>query len=384
MFLYPIANIPRQLRGVILTLLLSGSSLVCTSSNALTQGQIDQISKFLEEFYIAEELVGLQAAIYSNNGIAASMSLGYADLEHGVSVSSDTRFEVASINKVFTALGLLMLEEAGGIDLDVAIQSYVSDFPEKPEGVITARQLAGILGGIRHYEEGERTAEYYSTHYSDVDDALSLFRDDPLVSVPGEREAYSSYGYVLLAAAMQAATGVKFEDHIRQTILEPLNLDNTGFIDIRIPMQNRSRLYSYIDPYTRELMDELHVLPSMEHSAITGGGNMYSTAENLATFGSEFIHSEFLSERIYRQMYQPHYTSSGTPTRFSDGWLIIDITETEKMLIGGGSYPGVTAMLIVNPAKDAVVSLLTNTWGKQGNTVLDQLVGGVAGILYSE
>ncbi|MBT8147301.1 MAG: beta-lactamase family protein, partial [Gammaproteobacteria bacterium] len=115
--------------------------------------------------YDEEQLVGLQAAIYSRGTIRAELNLGYADVEHGVEVSSDTRFEVASINKTFTGLALLMLEERGLIDLEQPIQTLVPEFPEKPEGIVTPRFLAGALGGIRHYEENERTPAYYATHY---------------------------------------------------------------------------------------------------------------------------------------------------------------------------------------------------------------------------
>ncbi|MCZ6620189.1 MAG: serine hydrolase, partial [Gammaproteobacteria bacterium] len=185
--------------------------------------------------------------------------------------------------------------------------------------------------------------------------------------VPGERVVYTSYGYNLLAAILQNAAGKRFQDYIRETIIDPMELKNTGQIDLRFPMENRSRMYSFVDPYSRDVSDRLMVVPTMEHSYNAGGGNLYSTAEDLAVFGAKFITPGFLSERIYQQIYTPHQTSRGEPTWFSDGWVLIALTEDPASLISAGSYPGVQAMLRVYPDEAMVIVLLTNTWGKKGS-----------------
>ncbi len=341
---------------------------VCTAAQpTLSDARKTTLAEAIKTAQAAEELVGVQAAVFFGGKIAFSLSSGYADLEHEVPVTARTRFEVASVTKAFTGLGLLLLDEQNGIDLDAPVQKYLPNFPEKPEGVITPRMLAGALGGIRHYSDTERTPEYYATHYENVEDAIDIFKNDPLVANPGERVVYSSYGYNLLAAVIQNATGKRFQDYLDETIIDPLGLTNTGQIDVRFPMANRARTYSFIDPYTREVSDRLMAVPTMEHSYNAGGGNLYSTAEDLARFGSKFIAPGFLSDRIVEQIYQPHLTASGEPTWFSDGWLLIALTASPPSLISGGSYPGVQAMLRVYPDEAMVIALLTNTWGKKGS-----------------
>ena len=351
----------------------TGLSLMCLASicvatqPTLSDGHRSMLREAIETARAAEELVGVQAAVFFGGKIAFSLSTGYADLEHEVPVTAVTRFEVASITKAFTGLGLLLLDEQNGIELDAPVQKYVPDFPEKPEGTLTPRMLAGALGGIRHYSDTERTPAYYATHYDDVADAINIFKDDPLVASPGERVVYTSYGYNLLAAVIQSASGKPFQEYIQETIIDPLGLTNTGQIDVRFPMANRTRLYSFIDPYSRKVSDRLMVVPTMEHSYNAGGGNLYSTAEDLAMFGSKFIAPGYLSEKIYEQIYTPHQTESGEPTWFSDGWVLIALTADPPSLISGGSYPGVQAMLRVYPDEAMVIVLLTNTWGKKGS-----------------
>jgi len=335
-----------------------------TTSNKV---DIANLLNAARSIYEEENLVGLQAAVFSNGKIQGRLNLGYADLEHLVGVTDNTRFEVASINKTFTGLALLMLDAQGQINLDDPIQNLVPEFPQKPDGVITPRLLSGGLGGIRHYAEDERTPKYYATHYEDVISALDVFKDDTLATVPGKTELYSSYGYVLLAAAIQRASGELYQEFIRNSLLIPLGLENTGFVDVRFPMANRSRQYSFIDPYTREESEELRVLPTMDHSVITGGGNMYSSAIDLAKFGGIFTAPGFLSESQIDEIYQPHLTVDGVPTQFSDGWVTFGISQTPRFLFFGGSYPGATAFLAVYPDFDLAIAIVTNTWGPNGS-----------------
>lgn len=335
-----------------------------------------EIEALVDGFQKEQGIVGLQAAIANTDGIAWSVNTGFADIEHRVPVESNTRFEVASVNKIFTALALQLLAEKGDIDPWAPIQQYVPQFPEKPEGIITAELLAGSLGGVRHYRSGERTPEYYATHYDDVNEAVGIFADDRLVSVPGTEESYSSYGYVLLAAALQNSSGIQYEALIKDLILDPLKMENTGIVDVRTPLSNRSRLYSFRDPYTREDSKQLLIVPTMEHSSNTGGGNMYSTAQDLATLGRALFEPGSFSESVLGQLREPHFKSDGTPTSFSDGWMFQSLESGEEIIVGGGSYPGVTSLLLVDYENKVSIAFVANTWGR-GDGGVQALLGGL-------
>jgi len=151
--------------------------------------------------------VGQQTVIVRDGRLVVEDVRGKADMEDGAPVTPETRFFVASVTKAFTGVALLRRAETGRIDLDAPIQRYVPEFPAPPGPSITPRLLAAHLAGIRHYRPGEQDWSLLGRHYDDVKDALELFEDDSLVSEPGTEFRYSSYGYDLLAAAMQAAAG---------------------------------------------------------------------------------------------------------------------------------------------------------------------------------
>lgn len=114
-----------------------------------------------------------------------------------------TLFRIGSVAKSMTAYAAAQLFDTGKLDIDAPVQKYVPDFPEK-QSVITSRQLLGHLSGIRHYGRDEFVSR---VHYENVNAGLVIFKDDLLLSAPGEAYSYSSYGYNLLSAVIESAAG---------------------------------------------------------------------------------------------------------------------------------------------------------------------------------
>jgi serine beta-lactamase-like protein LACTB, mitochondrial len=306
--------------------------------------------------------IGLSALVMLGGETVIAENLGYADLEHHVAVTSETRFGVASITKAFTGLALLKVREAGRIDLDAPIQRYVPAFPVKPGGVITPRLLAAHLAGIRHWG-GERNAALYARHFDDVSDVLALFKDDTLVAAPGTRESYSSYGYNLLGAAIQSASGVKYQDYVNREIISRLGLKNTGFDDVRRVLPNRARRYSYFDPWTFAVdSNAVYRVPDWDYSHNTAGGNMYSTAADLARLGRAIERPGLLSkESLDLLRRQPRV--GAVQASMSFGFFVSDSAAPHRLLNIGGSNAGLQSGLFVYPDDDLVIVVLANTWG---------------------
>ena len=302
--------------------------------------------------------VGCQFAVAGPGGILASGNLGLADLEHHVPVRRDTRFAIASVTKAFTGAALLRLVEREAIDLDAPIPEYVPSFGDPR---ITPRLLAGHLGGVRHYRPGEKSPQFLSTHYDDIADAIDLFGRDPLVAEPGTIEAYSSYGYNLLAAAIQAAAARPFAECVAREVLEPLGLRHTVFDDVRRPCPGRARPYSWYAPTSGGEIDELWRVPDWDYSYNLGGGNLLSTAEDLGRFGAAFLTPGYLGSEALDLTRSPVATPRCT-SAWSIGW-IVDETPAGALLQAGGAFTGWQAALTVAPGDQTAVAVVVNTWG---------------------
>ena len=356
----------RSIRGSSILLALVVCASVASSQSPAKQAACRDrepaLRAALEDIHKRQRNIGLSALVVHRGTQVASVSLGYADLEHRVLVTPATRFGIASITKAFTGLALLKLRESGRIDLDAPIQRYVPAFPVKPGGVITPRLLASHLAGVRHWQQ-ERTPALYAQHFDDVNDILPLFKDDTLIARPGTAENYSSYGYNLLGAAIQSASGVKYEDFVRREIIERLGLSNTGFDDVRRVLPRRAKRYSYFHPWTFAVdSNAVYRVPDWDYSHNMAGGNMYSTAEDLVRFGLAVQRPGFLSQEALNLLYSRTKVDT-VEASMSFGFFVTAKDAPRRIVNIGGSNAGLQSGLYVYPDQDLIIAVLSNTWG---------------------
>jgi serine beta-lactamase-like protein LACTB, mitochondrial len=315
----------------------------------------------LLDVHVRQRNVGLAAAVSRGNGEAQTFFLGLADLDRRVPVTADTRFGIASVTKAFTGVALLELAQSGRIDLDAPIQKYVPGFPEKPGGVVTPRLLAAHLAGIRHWGP-ERNEALYARHFDDVMDVIALFKDDPLIAVPGAAYNYSSYGYNLLAAAIQSVAGEPYQHFIERTILTPLRLGQTGFDDVRRQAPGMARRYSFYDPKTFAELSDPQLVPAWDYSHNMAGGNMSSSASDLVRFGRALRSPGLLTPGALEMLrHRPVVNGAASPMSF--GWFVSEAAEPRRDIHITGSNAGLQASLYVFPDDDLSIAVLANTWG---------------------
>ena len=128
--------------GLVITLYLQpaiSDAKVLHSPQCLTPD--DDLHEAVVEIHEKQKNIGVVAVISKQGELAFSDFLGFADIEHQVPISGDTRLGIASITKLFTAVMVLKLRAAQLVDLDSPVQRYVAAFPQKPKGEITIRML---------------------------------------------------------------------------------------------------------------------------------------------------------------------------------------------------------------------------------------------------
>lgn len=323
----------------------------------------DELLRLLRDVHDRQKNVGLSAAIVAGGKTVLAEGLGFADLEHQVPVTRETRFGLASITKAFTGVAFLKLREEGKIELDVPIQRYVPSFPVKPGRPITPRLLAAHLAGLRHWNT-ERTPALYAKHFNNIMDILPLFQDDSLVRPVATGYSYSSYGYNLLGAAMQSVSATPYQEIVRTRVLDPLKLANTGYDDVRRVQPHRARRYSFFDPWTFATDSvTLFRVPDWDYSHNMAGGNMYSTAEDLAVFGRALMKPGVLNRESLSLLYTKPRIDTVTSTMSFGFYVVESAPGTKRRLNIGGSNAGVQTAVYVWPDDDLVVVVLSNTWG---------------------
>lgn len=336
----------------ILRILIFCAVLVGQIGQAQTDEQLQRADELLREFQESNNVPGLSFSVGKNGLVVFSEGYGFADLEHGVPVyPSITKFRVGSVAKSMTSVAIGQLVESGQLDLDAPIQLYVPSFPEKEEGVITARLLGGHLAGIRHYDAQEEN--FILDHYDNVVDALAIFADDPLVNSPGEAYSYSSYGYNLLSAVIQGASGRDFLEYMDQEVFTPLNMNDTMADEVSDLIPGRAAVY------VRGANGMPQNAPPADNSYKWAGGGFLSTSEDLVRFGFGMLYSDILDDQTKKLLWTPQHTSDGTATTYGIGW---NIDGDAGVWHGGGSVGGTTLFAIDRDA-EVVMALIVNYSG---------------------
>ena len=242
--------------------------------------------------------------------IVFSEGFGYADLEQPVPVLwPATKFRFGSVSKPLTAAALVELVEQGKLDLDAPIQKYVPSFPDKG-AVITSRMLAGHLGGIRHYKDNEF---FNSQHYDNVVAGLGIFQDDPLVSPPGTKFNYSSYGFNLLSVAIEKACAEDFLSCMRDLVFSPLGLRSTVADQPSELIEQRARFYTHWKD------KPLENSPYTDNSYKWAGGGFLSTSEDLVQFGNALLEPGYLKKESLALLFTSQKTKAAK--RLATAWV---------------------------------------------------------------
>jgi serine beta-lactamase-like protein LACTB, mitochondrial len=283
--------------------------------------------------------------------------LGYANPNAGIPACPDTQFRAASVSKLFTAAAMARLIDAGRLDPDVPIQRYVPSFPEKGEP-ITSRLLAEHRAGIRAYRNDLEAINHIE--FRSATDSLAQFSDDPLVAVPGTRFVYSNYGYVLLSAVIEGASGEDFLSDVRQNVFRPLGMTSTTEDRSGANLPRRASFYDNVTPYS---FDGRRVpSPPNNFSGRWASGGFLSTVDDLLRFGSAHVRypgSGFLSDRTLQLLMRPQ---SGLPpiAGYGLGWMTAYDLHGRLVRFHFGAGSGATALLAIWPNQQVALAIMGN------------------------
>jgi CubicO group peptidase (beta-lactamase class C family) len=295
---------------------------------------------------------GAQIAVSRAGRTVWSESFGCADVELDVPVARDTRLRIGSVSKPLTAAALGLLVEEGRLDLDLPVQAYVPDFPKKA-WPITTRQLAGHLAGIRHYEGDEFQIR---DHYPTVRAGLAIFENDALLFEPGTRFSYSSYGWNLLSAVVEGASGEPFLAFMEKRVFMPAGMTHTSADDPAPIVPGRGRFYTR-DLDTGAVDNALYV----DNSYKWAGGGFLSTAEDLVAFANALLEGRLVRPETLRLLWTSQQTSDGKDTDYGIGWSVDRDSKGRRRVRHSGGAQGGTANLVIYPEERLVVALLVNS-----------------------
>jgi CubicO group peptidase (beta-lactamase class C family) len=311
---------------------------------------------------------GFALAITKDGDTVYKRGYGIADLEHNVTISPNSVFDIASTSKQFTAMCIALLARKGELSLDDEIQIYISEIP-RYEYPITVRHLIHHTSGIRDYITLVGLAGMRCENEYPDDEIIGLIaRQRELNFKPGEEYLYSNSGYLLLAEIVKRVSGEPLAVFADKHIFSPLGMKTTHFHDdfTRI-VRNRAIGYS--------VRDECSFRIDMSILDVVGDGGIYTTVEDLCIWDENFYQNKLggYGQDLIEEIITPGMLNSGEAIDYAFG-LVIGHYRGLETISHSGEWMGYRSEMLRFPKQRFSVICLSNL----GSTKPEQLVRKVA------
>lgn len=321
---------------------------------AVAQSQSDRLARVIAEADISGSVIVTRAG-----ETVFAAGYGLANYELGIPNATDTKFRIGSVTKQFTSMGILILQERDLLDVADQVGTHVTGIPESWSS-ITIHQLLTHTSGIMHSWALPVFAESMAVPTT-LNETLERFFDQPLRFEPGTDFTYSGVGYFLLAKIIEDVSGKSYSEFLDQEIFGPLGMENTGADDPREVIPNRA------SGYERSEDGAITNAPTIFMPILTGGGNLYSTVEDMALWDRALAEHRLLSEQSYEALYRVERQDYGY------GWRIQSM-DSRHTLHHTGGVPGFRALNFRMPSEELDIVVLTNLGPVQIYSVLCEIL----------
>ncbi|HJR58337.1 MAG TPA: serine hydrolase domain-containing protein [Vicinamibacterales bacterium] len=320
---------------------------------------VEQARQIARAGLTEQNLPGLSVAVGVGGDIVWAEGVGFADLENRVPVSPNVRFRIGTASTVLTSAAVGLLLEKGQLKLDDEIQTHVSEFPRK-QWPVTLRRLMGHLAGVR--TDGGDEGPLFSQRCERPLDALPFFADRTLLFEPGTQYRYSSYGWILVSAAVEAAADERFFRFMRTHVFEPLGMADTRPDSATDEIPDRAT--SHFPRYSADPRYGLHLMREIDYSCYAGASAFLSTPSDLVRFGMAINGGKLLQRDTVQLLQTSQRLPSGEETGYGLGWDIETVTlagaQTRVVGHDGESLGGMVASLLTFPQRGIVVAVTSN------------------------
>jgi len=201
-----------------------------------------------------------------------------------VPTTTSTVFDMASVSKLFTSIALMQQVEAGRVDLDAPVVTYLPEFAAggRAKSRVTVRQLLTHTGGLPPW------APLWSAYLDPASRLLGALQQ-PLQSPPGTAYAYSDLGMITIGAVVERVSGQRLDAVVREGITEPLGMDATGYATPGSPREGAAATELQVVPPRGVVRGEVHDENAWSLGGVAGHAGVFSTADDMAVLAQALL-----------------------------------------------------------------------------------------------
>lgn len=332
-------------------LLFAGASvavvlvLLSCPAPASANDLVPEIDKYISAHVELGNFSG-SVLIAKNGEILFEKSYGLANYEFDVPNTTQTRFEIGSMAKPFTAMGIMMLQKQGLLKVSEPLTKFIPDYPSGEK--ITVHHLLTHTSGLPDLMSIPNIRELTKSK-TPLETTIEKLKKQPMAFSPGTEYRYCNAGYVILGYVIEQVSGQSYGDFLRENIFEPLKMNNTGFNDPRTVVKNRAVGYTATQGEGNLANAEYEDL-----SSVRGSAGLYSTVEDLYRWDRALYTEQLVNEQTLDQIFTP---SEGR--RYGYGWVISQRFD-HKMIWHDGTTTGFQSYIARFVDDDACLIVLSN------------------------
>lgn len=306
--------------------------------------------KFKLERFNGNVLIAQQGVVLYRN------SNGYAQVEKKDTLRADSKFQLASLSKTFTAVAILKLYEAGKLSLDDSIQKFIPQFPYSG---IQIKTLLSHRSGLPNYAYVLTDSVRKRNPYPTNDDIVRWYCavKPKLYNIPNRYFSYSNTNYALLATIVEKVSGQKFEDFLKQAIFKPLGMKNTWLVTTQNDSLNQLRTVGY--QYNRRLAKD-------NFDDVVGDKGVYSTMDDIFRWYAGLNGGCVLKPETMKEAFTPRSFEKHGIKNYGYGFRmhVDEATRQAKYVYHTGWWKGYNTLMWFSPKDKFVIILLSNRYNR--------------------
>lgn len=336
--------------------------LFCTILNTVLVSAQDKIQKNSESEFI-QETKRLVDKLCENNHFSGAILLakgedilyedacGEASKRFHVANKINTKFNLGSMNKMFTAVAIMQLVDKGIVKLSDRISKYIdkSWLPNEITNKVTIHHLLSHSSGLGTYFN-QKYIESSRELYRTIEEFKPLVKNEKLAFEPGERFQYSNTGMLLLGVVIEKATNQDYFEYIRQKIYKPTSMNNSDAYDMDQPVENLA--IGYVPTTNNKYGWENNIYKHVIKGGPAGGG--FSTVRDLHKFAIALTQGKLVSMSSLKLLWTDYYNSN-----YGYGFGV-RILNNEKIVGHNGGFPGLNSELDIFLDQGYIIVVMSN------------------------
>ncbi|KIC94097.1 serine hydrolase domain-containing protein [Flavihumibacter solisilvae] len=334
--------------------------------------QSSPAARFIDSF-ANKNIFNGTVLIEQKGKITYNKSFGYANFQFKVPNTLETKYKIASITKLFTSVLVMQLSEQGKLDINKTIGNYLPGY--KGEGVdkVTVHQLLNHTSGIANMDtvtSVESALKNGLPVYQQPitsEELLTRFCSGRLVNTPGKAFDYNNAEYIILGKIIEKISGKPYEQVVKENILQPLQMKNSGPLYQHEITAGLADTYFYRDDI-KKLVPDLPVYSENWYAA----GSMYSTVNDLSLFTRALFGLKLLKQESLDKMFVSGLGEYGYGVWVYENYGINN--KMYKIIKRPGQIMGAQGMLFHILEDGSTIIILSNT----GTTSLDDFAAEIA------